>query len=516
MPSSSRRRCGGRAGCPVSANYSLMPGYFGRLRHVVGAREARRRVRRAAATVQACAGNGRFRRCRDRHRTTRPPSPGRPSRMPTCSQQGHAGGRPCDSSQRPGRARRLHADLRVDEPAEGRYADPAHDRRERRRRRRRVLGNARPAGATSCSTGCPGATSPAPATSWPRCAAAAASTSTAAGRCRALFEESLRNLKEIPPTFHINVPFGYAMLVDALEKDAELRQRFFAQPAPRVIRRRGSAAGALRSLPAARRRHHRRTASSSRPAMAPPRRPSGCMAIYFPTEEVGIGLPMPGLTLKLVRDGPRYEVRVRRARSSRQATRPTSKPIAIIFDYEGCYRTGRRPPSSTTRGHRQGPEVRRPPVRGLRPRHRHLGRCGSPAHRVPRGLRAAAPRVLVCGENRAQGGGCSPGRARLRPRRPAPTNPPRACNLQSRPRRERTRRTAVAPLRAAERRPARVSDKGLINQRVVITRRAAEVERLYAAAPDPAVILPAAQLARPSHTEFPVRSVPWRSRAASH
>ena len=29
------------------------------------------------------------------------------------------------------------------------------------------------------------------------------------------------------------------------------------------------------------------------------------------TEEVGIGLPMPGLTLKLVPNGLRYEVRLR-------------------------------------------------------------------------------------------------------------------------------------------------------------------------------------------------------------
>ena len=39
-----------------------------------------------------------------------------------------------------------------------------------------------------------------------------------------LFEESLRNIKEIPPSFHINVPFGYAMLADALEQDADVQQ----------------------------------------------------------------------------------------------------------------------------------------------------------------------------------------------------------------------------------------------------------------------------------------------------
>jgi feruloyl-CoA synthase len=37
---------------------------------------------------------------------------------------------------------------------------------------------------------------------------------------------------------------------------------------------------------------------------------SGCMAIYFESEEVGIGLPMPGLTIKLVPENDRYEVRM--------------------------------------------------------------------------------------------------------------------------------------------------------------------------------------------------------------
>ncbi|HLS81656.1 MAG TPA: AMP-binding protein [Steroidobacter sp.] len=42
-----------------------------------------------------------------------------------------------------------------------------------------------------------------------------------------LFERSVRNLKEITPRLFVNVPVGYAMLADALEADRELRQRFF-------------------------------------------------------------------------------------------------------------------------------------------------------------------------------------------------------------------------------------------------------------------------------------------------
>ena len=42
-----------------------------------------------------------------------------------------------------------------------------------------------------------------------------------------LFEETLRNLREISPTSFSNVPAGYAMLATALEKDEALAQRFF-------------------------------------------------------------------------------------------------------------------------------------------------------------------------------------------------------------------------------------------------------------------------------------------------
>jgi len=37
-----------------------------------------------------------------------------------------------------------------------------------------------------------------------------------------LFEETLRNLREISPTYFANVPAGYAMLATALEKDDSL------------------------------------------------------------------------------------------------------------------------------------------------------------------------------------------------------------------------------------------------------------------------------------------------------
>ncbi len=100
------------------------------------------------------------------------------------------------------------------------------------------------------------------------------------------------------------------MLADALEQDAELRTRFFSQLRLALY---GGA-----GLPQALYERFQRLAVETigeriffTTGYGATETTSGCMSIYFPTEEVGIGLPMPGMTLKLVPNGPRYEVRIR-------------------------------------------------------------------------------------------------------------------------------------------------------------------------------------------------------------
>lgn len=44
-----------------------------------------------------------------------------------------------------------------------------------------------------------------------------------------LFQETLRNLRDISPTAYLTVPKGWEELVTALEQDADLRERFFAR-----------------------------------------------------------------------------------------------------------------------------------------------------------------------------------------------------------------------------------------------------------------------------------------------
>ena len=152
------------------------------------------------------------------------------------------------------------------------------------------------------------------------------------------FDETLANLKELTPKFFINVPSGYAMLADALERDAELRLKFFKNlrlalyggaglPQPLYDRLQRLAVESV---------GHRIFFTAGYGATETT---SGCMAIYFPTEEVGIGLPMPGLTMKLVPNADRYEVRLKGPMITPGYLNAEDER-ARMFDDEGFYSTG--------------------------------------------------------------------------------------------------------------------------------------------------------------------------------
>ena len=300
-----------------------------------------------------------------------------------------------------------------------------------------------------------------------------------------LFEESLRNIKEIPPSFHINVPFGYAMLVDALEKDAELRSRFFTNLRLALY---GGA-----GLPQALYERFQQLAIATigeriffTTGYGATETTSGCMSIYFPTEEVGIGLPMPGMTLKLVPNGPRFEVRVRG-----QIVTPgylsNAEVNRGIFDEEGFYRTG-----DTAQFH-DPQDIQK----GLR----FAGRLAED-FKLGTGTWVAAGRlraefleafspliadVVVCGENLSYV-------AMLAWPKVAAT-PELRADLMTRLRAFNTGRGSserVDRLLLLQEPPSadhhEVSDKGTINQRVALARRAADVERVYATAPSLEVI----------------------------
>jgi len=153
------------------------------------------------------------------------------------------------------------------------------------------------------------------------------------------FDETLRNLRELSPTYYANVPAGYAMLASALESDDALARNFFADlgllayggatlPDDLYLRMQALAVrhcgqrivfftgwGSTETAP---------TATST----------------YWETERVGlIGLPHPGVELKLVPAGPKYELRLRGVIVTPGYYRQPEL-TAAAFDEEGYYRIG--------------------------------------------------------------------------------------------------------------------------------------------------------------------------------
>lgn len=153
-----------------------------------------------------------------------------------------------------------------------------------------------------------------------------------------LFETTLRNLRDVPVAYFNNVPSGYAMLVDALDVDPVLRKTFFKDMRLMLYGGAGLPQAVYDRLQAhavaeTGRRVHMTTGYGMTETV------TGCMVIHFPTTKVGIGLPAPGLEVKLVPHDDRYEVRLRGPNVMRGYLDEPAK-TAAAFDAEGFYRTG--------------------------------------------------------------------------------------------------------------------------------------------------------------------------------
>ncbi len=154
-----------------------------------------------------------------------------------------------------------------------------------------------------------------------------------------LFDKTLENLREISPTIYFNVPRGYDFLVSALHADAELRQRFFARL--QVI---FYAAAALPQhlWDALQRLSHEATGRDIPMVAAWGSTETAPLATdcHFQAQRSGvIGLPVPGTELKLVPSGGKLEIRVRGVNVTPgywKAPAATSQ----AFDEEGFYRIG--------------------------------------------------------------------------------------------------------------------------------------------------------------------------------
>ncbi|MBX9592684.1 MAG: feruloyl-CoA synthase [Hyphomonadaceae bacterium] len=127
----------------------------------------------------------------------------------------------------------------------------------------------------------------------------------------ALIGRTVANLREVSPTVYFNVPRGYAALLDHLEADEALQQKFFA----RLDMLFYAAAALPQSLWDRLERLGRKVRGAKVPFVSSwgltETAPLGTV-VHFPIERPGnIGVPGPGIAVKLAPVGDKLEIRVK-------------------------------------------------------------------------------------------------------------------------------------------------------------------------------------------------------------
>ena len=307
-----------------------------------------------------------------------------------------------------------------------------------------------------------------------------------------LIEKTLRNLREVRPTLLFNVPRGFDMLLPFLEADdalaaevmSRLRLAFYAAAAlaPSTWQRLEAVArrvrpdhplwlttswGATETSPAITSAHWRLDGA-------------GC-----------IGAPLPGLELKFVPNGDKLEMRVKGVSvfpGYRHAPRETSE----AFDAEGYYRIGDAgylvDPAQPTRGVMFHGRV----AEDFKLASGTWVSVGTLRVDLVSRLAPLVQDIVVTGHDRSEIGllvFASP-QAAAQPREALHA----ALQRVMRDLREAGAGSSQCPARALvlaappDINAGEITDKGYINQRAVLARRAAEVERLHADSHDPEVV----------------------------
>ena len=151
--------------------------------------------------------------------------------------------------------------------------------------------------------------------------------------------ETVANLREIAPTVYFNVPKGFEALLPHLEADAMLRAQFFSRLKMLFYAGAGLAPEIFRAYRAMARRETGRDMPFVTGLGATETSPSALMCLIDVDEPGNMGLPMAGVEAKLAPIEGKLEVRVRA---------PTVTPgywrdaelTRNAFDEEGFYRFG--------------------------------------------------------------------------------------------------------------------------------------------------------------------------------
>ncbi|WP_426030452.1 AMP-binding protein [Caulobacter sp. DWP3-1-3b2] len=153
-----------------------------------------------------------------------------------------------------------------------------------------------------------------------------------------MFETTIKNLYEVSPIVFGSAPIAFSMLAGAMEADPVLRAAFFKNL--RYMAYGGATLSddvytRMQALAVAETGHRVPLAT-----MYGATETQGITLTHWITERVGlVGLPLPGIALKLAPSGSKYEVRVKGPTVASGYHKDPEK-TAAAFDEEGFYKLG--------------------------------------------------------------------------------------------------------------------------------------------------------------------------------
>jgi len=310
-----------------------------------------------------------------------------------------------------------------------------------------------------------------------------------------LVDKTLKHLREVQPTIYFNVPRGYEMMLPALEADEALARRFFGKLQMLFYAGAGMPQATWERLDAVSRKVRNEplwmTTSWGSTETAP--------AITFASWKLDrpgvIGLPMPGVKLKFIPNGGKLEMRVAGDHIF-PGYRNNAEATKAAFDEDGYYCIGDAGYLADEADPLQGVVFNGRVAEDFKLTSGTWVSVGTLRLKVVNALAPYAQDVVITGHDRSEVGALvfltEAGRAL----------PHKGFAAQA--------RAALKALKAegggSSQTPARllvladtpnmavgeITDKGYVNQRMVLTRRAADVQALYDNKPsmpeDPRVI----------------------------
>ena len=152
------------------------------------------------------------------------------------------------------------------------------------------------------------------------------------------FETTIKNLYDVSPMGFGSAPVAFGMLAEAMEQDPQLRRSFFKN-----LRSMGYGGATLSNDLYDRLQALAIAETGQRipiTTMYGATETQGITVVHWLVERVGlIGLPLPGITLKLVPNGSKLEVRVKGPTVTSGYHNDPEK-TAAAFDEEGFYKLG--------------------------------------------------------------------------------------------------------------------------------------------------------------------------------